>query len=108
MNCTVCGTPHSKEQPLTIAHNGEWLCPGCLKELDSPGNGPLPGYLETFFKVGKDDTPPYGKSPIDVATESLYDNPGTGGTLRRSVVVGHNGKIKVGNLEIPIERFEMS
>ncbi len=49
MNCTVCDKPHSKEQPLTVAHNDEWLCPGCLKELDIA------------------DIPLYGRSPIEVA-----------------------------------------
>ena len=89
MNCTVCGKPHTKEQPLTIAHNGEWLCPDCLDGLDNA----LPCSL-------------YGKSPIDVATDSLYDNPE--GALRNSIISGYSGKIKVGNLELPIERFEIS
>ena len=67
MNCTVCGKPHSREQPLTVAHNDEWLCPGCLKELD------------TYSK------PLYGKSPI----------------------AGFSGTIRVGDVELPIESFEM-
>ena len=73
MNCTVCGKPHSKEQPLTVAHNDEWLCPGCLKELDKPTDAPL-----------------YGESPINVATRFVT-----------------TGTIRVGDVELPIESFEM-
>lgn len=42
MNCTFCGKPHSKEQPLTIIEDmlpiGEVIafCPDCLKERDKP------------------------------------------------------------------------
>ena len=86
MNCTVCGKPHTKEQPLTIAHNDEWLCPGCLKELDtaSPSSREI---IEHIFS--KYDIPLYGKSPIEIATTHF------------------TGTIKIGDVELPIESFEM-
>ncbi len=82
MNCTVCGKPHTKEHPLTIAHNDEWLCPVCLKELDtsSPSSREI---IEHIF--ARYDIPLYGKSPIS----------------------GYSGTIKVGNMELPIESFEI-
>ena len=86
MNCTVCGKPHTKEHPLTIAHNDEWLCPGCLKELDKPTG-------EAVRVVFEDDVPLYGRSPIEVA--EAY------------VKTFYSGTIRVGNVELPIESFEM-
>ena len=75
MNCTVCGKPHSKEQPLTVAHNDEGLCPDCLKELDIYSN------------------PLFGKSPIEVAEIHVKSS--------------GRGTIRVGDVELPIESFEM-
>ncbi len=85
MNCTVCGKPHSKEQPLTIAHNNEWLCPGCLAELD------------TYSR-------PTGKTGRVVSIDDAYSFPS--GDLRTSVRIT-NATIKIGNMELPIERFEI-
>ncbi len=90
MNCTVCGKPHTKEQPLTVAHNDEWLCPGCLKELDIYSN-PIGGMAGIIMNAA--DVPLYGKSPIEVAE-----------TYVKSRLTG---KIKIGNVELPIESFEM-
>jgi hypothetical protein len=82
MNCTVCGKPHSKEQPLTIAYNGR-LCPGCLKELD------------TFSK-------PTGKSGRVISVDDASHSP----ALFAHWLVT-NGIIKVGDMELPVERFEI-
>jgi hypothetical protein len=76
MICTVCGKSHSKEHPLTVAHNNEWLCPGCLKELDNPV---YVGESGIVFPMGD---------------------------LRKSITVTGNS-IKIGNIELPIESFEM-
>ncbi len=94
MNCTVCGKPHTKEHPLTIAHNDEWLCPGCLKELDKPIG-------ETGRVAFEDDAlrfmgSLYGRSPIEVAE-----------TYVKSRSTGLKGILKIGDVELPIESFEM-
>jgi len=80
MNCTICGKPHSKEQPLTVAHNNEFLCPGCLKELDQYGNNCHVGESGIVFPEAT-----YGKSPITVAEAFL----------------------KVGDIKIRIEKLEL-
>ncbi len=83
MNCTVCGKPHSKEQPLTIIEDmlpiGEVIafCPGCLEEVEVV------------------NIPPYGKSPIDVEA------------YVKSRVVHYGAKLKVGDRVLPLEGFEM-
>ena len=93
MNCTMCGKPHSREQPLTVAHNDEWLCPGCLKERDtaSPSSREI---IEHIFS--KYDIPLYGRSPVEVAEDYV-----------KSRSTGLKGTIKIGDMELPIESFEM-
>ena len=83
MNCTVCGKPHTKEHPLTVAHNDEWLCPGCLKELDKPtGKAGSVAFEDDALRfMGS----LYGKSPISV----------------------YSGTLKIGDVELPIENFEI-
>jgi transposase-like protein len=78
MNCTICGKSHSKEEPLTVAHDNEFLCPGCLKELD------------TYSKHT-------GKSGRVVSVDDAS----------RSPISGYSGMIKVGNVELPIQKWEM-
>ena len=85
MNCTVCGKPHSKEQPLTVIEDmlpiGEVIafCPGCLKEVEIV------------------NIPPYGRSPLEVAEAYV-----------KSRIVSYGTPVKVGKmLELPIEGFEM-
>ena len=83
MNCTVCGKPHTKEQPLTIAHNDEWLCPDCLKELDK-ARRPTGAIL--FKEVLSIDNVEH---------------------ICKSAVITTKGTIKVGDVELPIVGFEM-
>jgi len=103
MNCTVCGKPHSKEQPLTVIEDmlpiGEVIafCPGCLKEVEIV------------------NIPPYGRSQAEVAealvncrcTMPPFDDAETGGALSKSKVVSYGAKLKVGDRVLPIEGFEM-
>jgi hypothetical protein len=92
MICTVCGKPHTKEAPLTIAHKNEWLCPDCLKELDTSSKRL------------------YGKSPLDdYVSESGIVFPGMAGKMGagKSVISGYGGTIRIGNIELPIESFEL-
>jgi predicted CXXCH cytochrome family protein len=76
MNCTVCGKPHTTEAPLTIAHENEWLCPGCLTELD-------------------DHT---GKRGRVVSVDDAYHSP-----VQFAHRLVTNGIIKIGNRELPVE-----
>ena len=86
MNCTVCGKPHTKEHPLTIAQNDEWLCPGCLKELDKPTG-------EAGRVVFEDD-----------ALDALRF---MGSLYGRSPISCYSGTFRIGDVELPIESFEM-
>jgi hypothetical protein len=88
MICTVCGKPHTKEAPLTIAHKNEWLCPGCLKELD------------TFSRP---------ISVEDYVGESGIVFPGMAGEMGagKTSISGYGGTIKIGDIVLPIESFEL-
>ncbi len=90
MSCTICGKPHTVEAPLTIAHNNEWLCPGCLEELDD--------YTGKRGRVISID---------DYVGESGIVFPGMADSTRKSPISGYSGIIKIGTVELPIESFEM-
>ena len=101
MNCTVCGKPHTKEQPLTVIEDmvpiGQVIafCPGCLKERDKPTG-------ETGRVAFEDDAlrfmeSLYGRSPVEVAEDYV-----------KSRSTGLKGTIKIGDVELPIESFEMT
>ena len=79
MNCTVCGKPHSKEHPLTI-----------IEDMVPIGQviAFCPSCLKELDKPT--DAPLYGESPINVATRFVT-----------------TGTIRVGDVELPIESFEM-
>ena len=107
MNCTVCGKPHSKEQPLTVAYTKELLCPGCLKGLDDHTG-------KSGRVIFEDDAPLYGKSPIDVAEQEERRPTGFVRSDRMlsvdeigKAVITTNGTVKVGNMDLPITRLEI-
>lgn len=109
MNCTVCGNTHTKEQPLTIAHNNEWLCSGCLKELDaySRSTSAQDEFLKSFHLISP--MPLYGSSPIEVRRPTGFvrsDRILSTDEIGKAVITT-NGTVKVGNMELPIERLEL-
>lgn len=98
MNCTVCGKLHSKEQPLTVASNGEMLCPECLENLDTAEKMKARGYVESegcpgLFFPEKD----YAKMYPTSRAGKVDDAP----AIRSRFAT--TGTLKVGNVELPVK-----
>src|SRR5258708_6148249 len=108
MNCTVCGKPHSKEQPLTVIEDmvpiGQVIafCPGCLKERNEQFRGSASNIT---VKITVDEQT---QNTINRLRDQLTIKKASQITgLDMTPMPNYGGYVKIGKLELPVTRLEL-